>query len=239
MSSETGAELDAESGVVSDKGPGKSKKILLFLGVALAVVGLAAAVVLVALPGVTPGQVAEKWVADNVDMAGERVAGVIVDGMGREESSASALKELGGEWIADRVDENLLWTFSPAVEAPENHVVVATGSVSFGVAEGLLTGVIEASVPFELLISGNSLVGERLVMDGVSLRTDFEGAGADLSGEEVVEKSPEKSPDKSPEESPDKSPDKSPEESPDKSPEESPDKSADAGGDEAGDLSKR
>ena len=177
----------------ADAGPGESagdvkKRHWLWPAlVSVAIGGLVVAAVLLMLPGMTPDEVAESWVADNVDMLGERVAGVVVDGMGRDGMDAFVLKELGGEWVEDQVHERLVWTYSPAVEASGGHLVVATGSVELDVSMPPLNGVIEASAPFELFISENGVVRERLVLEGVSVRADVAGVSLDVSGEKVGE----------------------------------------------------
>ena len=109
------------------------------------------------------------------------MAGVVVDGMGRDGMDALILKELGGEWVEDRVHENLAWTYSSAVKGSDGYLVVATGMVSLDVSMSPLSGVIEVSAPFELLIEGNDVVRDRLVIDAVSVRADVAGLAVDLS----------------------------------------------------------
>ena len=146
------------------------------------VVGVVVASVLVMVPGsMPPEEVVRWWVGDNVDVLGERVAGVVVDGMGRDGMDALILKELGGEWVEDRVHENLSWTYSSAVKGSDGYLVVATGMVSLDVSMSPLSGVIEVSAPFELLIEGNDVVRDRLVIDAVSVRADVAGLAVDLS----------------------------------------------------------
>ena len=182
--------MSSESDVLPEESVRGGKKLNWFWGMAaaVAVVGVVVAVVLVMVPSsMTPEEVARGWVDDNVDMLGERVAGVVVDGMGRDGMDALILKELGGEWVEDRVHEHLAWTYSSAVEGPDGYLVVATGMVNLDVSMPPLSGVIEASAPFELLIKGNDVVGERLVIDGVSVRSDVAGLSVDVSGEKVAE----------------------------------------------------
>ena len=182
--------MSSESDVLPEESVRGGKKLNWFWGMAaaVAVVGVVVAVVLVMVASsMTPEEVARGWVDDNVDMLGERVAGVVVDGMGRDGMDALILKELGGEWVEDRVHEHLAWTYSSAVEGSDGYLVVATGMVNLDVSMPPLSGVIEASAPFELLIKGNDVVGERLVIDGVSVRSDVAGLSVDVSGEKVAE----------------------------------------------------
>ena len=146
-----------------------------------AVVGLLAA----RISGPAPEEVARQWALDNVDWAGEQVAGLVVRALGVGGLKAVVLRELGGEWVEDRVHEHLAWSFSEASpHGSGGHVVVATASVDFAVSSPAGDGQVAGSVPFRLVIDGGEVVMHEVVLAGVSVDVDVAG-GAVV--EEAVE----------------------------------------------------
>jgi hypothetical protein len=141
------------------------------------------------IPGLTPEEVAKRWADDNVDYAGEKTAEVILDSLGQDGLDALILKELGGEWIEDRIHEHLMWSFSPATVADGGgYVVVATARVDFEVIGPPFNGRIEAAVPFELLIEGNDVVDEELVLTQASVNANLSDISIELNAEEATDK---------------------------------------------------
>lgn len=105
------------------------------------------------------------------------------------------LRELGGEWIEDRINEHLAWEFSPALpDGNGNHIVVATASVNFQVNQPPVSGNIRASLPFSLVISGSNVVEDNIVFADAGFDANLEGINVDLNPanlEEGVEKAEE------------------------------------------------
>ena len=127
-----------------------------------------------------PEDVARQWALDNVDWAGERVAGLVVSALGAGGLKAVVLSELGGEWVEDRVHEHLAWSFSePSPQGSGVHVVVATASVDFAVSSPAGDGRVAGSVPFRLVIDVGDVVMQEVVLAGVSVDADVAG-GADV-----------------------------------------------------------
>ena len=83
---------------------------------------------------------ARQWVNDEVDHAGEAIAGWLVQ-------EQPILKEIGGEYLEDRINDVVVWEFSPAVHIRENvYDVRATARVTFDLP--LAGGNVEAAVPW-------------------------------------------------------------------------------------------
>ena len=192
--------MGSEAEVVPEKKSSlleRVKRWLRPLAVGVAVLGVIIAIGLALLFRMTPEEVAVKWVGDNVDVLGGKVAGVVVDGLGPE---SPVLEQLGGEWVEDRVREELAWTYSIPLEGPDGYVLIVTGNVNIDISEAPLSGVIEASAPFELLIDGNGVVRDSLLLDGVSVQAEVSGedvaGGAEEAGQKVAETGGEKVPEK-------------------------------------------
>ena len=98
------------------------------------------------------------------------------------------LKELGGEWIEDRINDHLLWDFAPAVPAGDgSHIVVATASVDFLVDQPPLKGSLQASLPFRLLIRGSNVVEENIVLADAGFAANLEGIDSIMNPENLEE----------------------------------------------------
>ena len=154
----------------------------------VAAVVIVAILILMPEPGPTPEEIAERWANDNVDWAGEEIAGFILSTLGQEGLDAKILKELGGEWIEDRIHEHLLWSFSSATRNDSGgHVVVATASVDFDVAKPPVNGRVEATVPFKLVIEGSDVVNEQIILTQASANANFADIDVEVSAEKVTE----------------------------------------------------
>ena len=100
----------------------------------------------------SPEQIAENWVADNVDAAGEEVAGFLLP-------QHTILVELGGEYIEDRIHDVLKWDYSPTRSLNNaRYEVIATASIRFDVEIPLGSAYVEASLPFVLAIDHDAQV---------------------------------------------------------------------------------
>ena len=160
---------------------GRRKRLYLILGAALGVVAVTA-VLFFLWPRPTPEEVARQWASNNADAAGESIAAFILDALGQEGIGAWAVKELAGEWIEDRINEHLFWTFSPAAPAGDgSHIVVATASVDFQVDYPPLNGNIKASLPFRLLIKGSSVLEDNLVLADAGFQANLAGIDSILN----------------------------------------------------------
>ena len=147
-----------------------NKKLLIFVGVAIAVgviVGVWAASGSDSPPD--PKQVARQWVSDKTDAVSEETLRLVLDALGEEGVLATAIAELGGEWLEDRIHENLSWTFSEPVPRGDSHMVVATGAAQVQVDRGPIKGSLTITIPTELTIQGDSVLEARLLADEVSV----------------------------------------------------------------------
>ena len=119
--------------------------------VAIAAGALAVAVLLVVVfvvfggeTEVTPEELARQWVAENVDGAGEAIAGWM-------SAENPVLRELGGEYIEDRIHDVIGWEYSAAERRSDGlYDLTATARVRFDIPGG--AGEIDAAVPWEMVI---------------------------------------------------------------------------------------
>ena len=164
-------------------------KLFIILAVILGVVSVGVVVFLL-LPEPDPQEVARRWAADNVDAAGEEIAEFILDALGQEGLQGQILKELGGEWIEDRIHEHLVWDFSHTVDGGgNNHIVVATARVAFQIDQPPVSGRISAYLPFRLVIRGNEVLEDNIILSDAGFDAKLEGMEIELTpssiGEEV------------------------------------------------------
>ena len=177
-----------ETGDIS--APSRSRnKLFIFFTVILGVVVIGVVVFLL-LPEPDPQEVARRWAADNVDAAGEEIAEFILEALGQEGLQGQVLKELGGEWIEDRIHEHLVWDFSETIDGSgNNHIVVVTGRVEFQVDQPPVSGSISAFLPFRLVIRGNEVIEDSIVLSDAGFDAKLEGLEVELSpsraGDEV------------------------------------------------------
>ena len=173
----------------------RRKKIFIILASVLGVV-VVAAVIFLLWPRPTPEEVARQWAANNADAAGERVAEFILEALGKDGGlQGKIFKEVGGEWIEDRINEHLVWQFSPAASNGDgSHNVTATARVDFQVNQPPISGGIRAQLPFRLLIQGSSVVEENVVLADAGFEATLEGidtglnpASIDVDTEKAVE----------------------------------------------------
>ncbi len=118
--------------------------IVVLAGILLYMVGIGR-------PNLTPEEVAQRWVNDNVDLGGELLAGWIL-GVGPVEPPGAAgwlAKEIGGELIEDKIHEVIKWDYSSARSVADGWEVTATASISFPDYAGF-----EAGLPLILRIEG-------------------------------------------------------------------------------------
>ncbi len=107
-----------------------------------------------ACSSLTPEEVAQRWVNDNVDLGGELLAEWIL-GAGPVKPSGAAgwlAKEMGGELIEDKIHEVIKWDYSSARSVGDGWEVTATPSVSFPDYAGF-----EAGLPLVLRIEGQEV----------------------------------------------------------------------------------
>ena len=92
----------------------------------------------------TPEDLARQWVAGNVDTVGEDIAGWMAAGN-------PVLRELGGEYIEDRIHDVINWEYSAAERRSDGvYDLTATARVRFDIPGG--AGEIDAGVPWEMVI---------------------------------------------------------------------------------------
>ena len=106
----------------------------------------AVAALTLACGSLTAVELAEKWVNDNVDAVGETIASVVI-------RDNALLRELGGEYIEDRIHGVVKWTFSPAqIVDGSLQEVAATAYVPFEAGTGLASGCARVQLPYRFLI---------------------------------------------------------------------------------------
>ena len=164
-------------------------KLFIILAVVLGII-VVGVVVFLLQPEPDPQEVARMWAADNVDAAGEEIAEFILDALGQEGLQGQILKELGGEWIEDRIHEHLAWDFSETMEgSDDNKIVVATASVTFQVDQPPVNGNLSAALPFRLVIQGDDVLEDDIVLADAGFDASLEGREIELTpsgiGEEV------------------------------------------------------
>ena len=171
--------MNVEPGYTGNS-PRRNSRLFIILAAVLGV-GVVAVVIFLLIPGPTPEEVARKWAVDNVDAAGEEIAGFILGTLGKEGLEGKVLTELGGEWIEDRINEHLAWTFSTArPDGAGNQIVIATGSVEFQVSRPPINGRVQAALPFRLLIDGSNVVDEQVILADASFDAELTGIDTQL-----------------------------------------------------------
>lgn len=81
-----------------------------------------------------PNEMARAYIEGNIDKLGEDIAGFVV-------GDNWLLRELGGEYVEDRVNDVILWSYSPArLVSDGEYRVIATASVVFNVDYDMLAG---------------------------------------------------------------------------------------------------
>ena len=121
--------------------------IVILAGVLFYIVGIGRS-------NLTPEEVAQFWVNDNVDLGGELLAEWILGAGPVEPSSAAGwlAKEIGGELIEDKIHEVIKWDYSSARSVGDGWEVTATASLSFPEYAGF-----EAGLPLVLRIDGQEV----------------------------------------------------------------------------------
>ena len=115
---------------------------------AVAVLLVAVLVVLSDEVETTPEDLARQWVAENVDYAGEAIAGWMSVGN-------PILRELGGEYIEDRIHDVISWDYSAAeLRSDGLYELTATARVRFDIPGG--AGEVDATVPWRMVIDVDS-----------------------------------------------------------------------------------
>ena len=129
------------------------RKKLLLAGGTFAGLIIVAAALLVLLPGdPDPNVLATEYVEANVDKLGEDVAEFVV-------GDNWLLKELGGEYVEDRINSVIKWSYSPArLVSSGRYEVTATAGAVFNVDYAILSSTffVEVSLPFLLTIDVNN-----------------------------------------------------------------------------------
>ena len=144
-------EWSDEVSAVTPKDTGMGLKKWLLIGGA--VVALIVVIGLLASRPKDPNEIAETFIKGNIDQAGEQIAGFVV-------GDNWLLKELGGEWVEDRIHDIIKWSYTEArpMGGDGLYLVVATARVSFTVDYAVLgrTYSVEASLPFNLEVDTDS-----------------------------------------------------------------------------------
>ena len=114
--------------------------------ISMVVILFVVAILTLACGRMTALELAEKWVNDNVDAIGETIASVVIrDNM--------ILKELGGEYVEDKIHGLVKWTYSPAQSVDGGlQEVAATAYVPFEAGTGLASGCARVRLPYRFLI---------------------------------------------------------------------------------------
>ena len=164
-----------------DKGQILRKQILLFGVVAT----LAVVMLLLAACTNDPNELARAYIDGNIDKMGEQTAGFVA-------GDNWLLKELGGEWVEDRIHDTIEWSYVDAQPIGDDlYLVVATasGSVAVDYERFRKTYSVEASLPFNLEVNTNSGT-VRSEPDYASGRVthDIPAAPEFLGTEEAIEK---------------------------------------------------
>ena len=108
----------------------------------------------------TPEDLARRWVAGNVDAVGEDIVGWM-------SGENLVLRELGGEYIENRVHDVVSWEYSAAERRSDGlYDLTATARVRFDVPGG--AGEVDAAVPWEIVIDTEA--------ESVSARPRWTGA---------------------------------------------------------------
>ena len=120
-------------------------------------------------PTPDPRDAAREWLADSTDAVSESALRLVLDALGEEGLVGTAIAELGGEWLEDRINEKVTWTLSEPVSNGNSHVLVARGAAQIEVDRGLIKGSLEITVPIELTVQGDRVIKDRVIVDEVSV----------------------------------------------------------------------
>ena len=135
-----------------------------------------------------PNEMARVYIEGNIDKLGEDVAGFVV-------GDNWLLKELGGEYVEDRVNDVIHWSYSPArLVSDGEYLVTATASVVFNVDYDVLgrTFFIEANLPFKLTVRpGDDTVSAKPDYAAGRIEHDIPAVPQLPSAEEAMEKADE------------------------------------------------
>ena len=177
------------SEVAREQSSGRWWKIGLLVGGVVAVVVIVVVVLGMILGGERdPNEMARDYIESNIDKFGEDVAGFVV-------GDNWLLRELGGEYVEDRVNDVIHWSYSPArVVSSGEYRVIATASVVFNVDYDVLgrTFFVEASLPFELTIRpGDDTVISRPDYSAGRIEHDIPAVPQLPSADEAKEKAEE------------------------------------------------
>ncbi|MYC07235.1 MAG: hypothetical protein F4X57_08700 [Chloroflexi bacterium] len=135
-----------------------------------------------------PDEMAREYIEGNIDKLGEDIAGFVV-------GDNWLLKELGGEYVEDRVNDVVHWSYSPArLVSDGEYRVTATASVVFNVDYDVLgrTFFVKASLPFNLVVrpGEDRVLGEPDYSSG-RVEHDIPAVPQIPSSREAVEKADE------------------------------------------------
>ncbi len=143
-----------------------------WIGVAAVVVGIGVIVLAaflalrVGTEEASPEDLARQWVAGSVDAVGEDIAGWM-------SAENTILRELGGEYVEDRIHDVIRWEYSTAERRSDGlYDLTATARVRFDIPGGI--GEVDVAVPWEMVID----VGT----ESVSARPRWTGASLGLPG---------------------------------------------------------
>ena len=123
----------------------------------------------------TPEEVAQIWVNDNIDLGGELLAEWILGAGPVEPSSAAGwlAKEMGADLIEDLIHEVIKWDHSSAQRVSGGWEVTATASISFPDYAGF-----EAGLPLVLRIEGEEISEWRVDYMSAYARADLPDIGS-------------------------------------------------------------
>ena len=114
----------------------------------------------------TPEDQARQWVAGNVDAVGEDIAGWM-------SGDNLVLRELGGEYVEDRINDVISWEYSAAEHRSGGlYDLTATARVRFDIPGGV--GEVDAAVPWEMVVD--------VEVESVSARPRWVGASLSAPG---------------------------------------------------------
>ena len=152
----------------------ESKVLIAGLG-ALGVV-LAGVLVLVLIGANKPDpiEVAKAWTAAETDRVGEVMAAEILEAVGAQPGLPTVVaKELGGEWIEDRLHEAVQWTYAHEGTVAKAEIVTATASarVQFPTPVGVLD--IRAALPVRLSIEGDAVASADVLTQRASIGLEW------------------------------------------------------------------
>ena len=108
--------------------------------------------------------------SDNTDAVSEEALRLVLDALEEEGIVGTVIAELGGEWVEDRINENVQWTYSEPVLESDGHVLVATGYAEIEVDRGFISGSLAITLPIELTVQGDRVIDDRFIVDEVDIK---------------------------------------------------------------------